>query len=150
MLSFNYNYQHSLQTADLLYGVNITSTTLCSFFCNIISAWKLFHFSSWTYMVFEQFSVNLRCFVPAKRPWSFALNNRILINVLMVMSSWSRAIIPEMHMLCCRKSKIFTTKKWCWCMCYFWRRWMLFFHPYRNPTVPFDPSSILLRQQFLK
>jgi len=36
--------------------------------------------------------MNLGCFVPAKRSWSFALNNRILMNVLMVTSSWSRTI----------------------------------------------------------
>jgi len=38
-------------------------------------------------------SVNLHCFVPAKRPWSIALNSSIWINVLMVTSSWSKAIV---------------------------------------------------------
>jgi len=40
--------------------------------------------------VLERFLVNLCCFVPAKHPWSFALKTRILMNVLMVTSSWSR------------------------------------------------------------
>jgi len=33
------------------------------------------------YEPWERLSVDLRCFVPAKRPWSLALNNRILMNV---------------------------------------------------------------------
>jgi len=73
---------------DLVFECNMYSYEL-----NIIQGvWKLFHFFCEFIPVLEWFSVNLHCFVPTKCPWSLALNNRILMNVLMVTSSWSRTI----------------------------------------------------------
>jgi len=73
----------------MVFGYNMYSYVLN----NIQGVWKLFHCSSWLYTGLRTISVNLRCFVPAKRPWSLALNNKILMNVLIVTSSWSRSTV---------------------------------------------------------